>query len=186
MSNQKSPLTATISSATLSLKGVDHDVPGISIPGYRGEELFCHVKLSGNVLMITVDETQIGDNRAVAGAIQAVIFVSYRDVHMPPFSVTGISYAPNAQLNPRLMVSSDLTYARLVITDQPPQDSSGDAVRLAFVLVQGASLDEPRYRLEWIQNPVFVESPGLRTESSVVAPSSDPATAMGPMGLATP
>ncbi len=184
MGNRKPPLTAKISSVSLSLNGGDPTMQTVSVPEYRGENLFCHVKKSGDLLMITVDETFAPDNKTAAGATQALVVITYRDVHLPPFTVTGITYAGHA-INPRVLVSSDLTDAQLVIDDRGPQ-LSGDAVRLAFVLVQQTSLEEPRYRLEWIQNPIVIDVPSLRTEASVVEPSSDPASAMGPMGLATP
>jgi hypothetical protein len=185
MSNRKPPLGATISAVNVSLNGADYPTPSISVPQYRGENLFCHVEKSGDVLMIRVDETPGNDNQAPAGASQALIMIAYRGTHVPPFVVSDITYAANASINPRLMVSSDLTDARLIITDQSPSQNN-DAVRLEFLLVQEAPVDEPRYRLEWIQNPVFVESPVFRTEASIVEPSSDPGSAMGPMGLATP
>ncbi len=186
MGSRKPPLAATISGVVLSLNGVDSPTQAINIPNYSGENLFCHVDTSADLLIITINgEPPNNDNQASADATQALVIVTYRDVHVPPFTLPGITYAAGTSLSLRLMVSSDLTDALLTITDAgPPQN--GNVARLEFVLVHEESPDEPRYRLEWIQNPIMVDFAAFRTEASVIEPSAVVGGAMGPMGLATP
>lgn len=184
MGSRKPPLAATISGVVFSFNGIDSPSQPINIPLYRGENLYCHVVKEGNLLMITVDETDKKDNQAPAGATQALVFINYRDVQVPPITLLNFAYAATP-INPRMMLNTDLMTAQLIIADQPAP-LPVNAVKLEFVLVHEETPAEPRYRLEWIRNPVLIDFAEYRTEASVVAPSSDPGTAMGPMGLATP
>ncbi len=186
MGSSTPPFQATISAIALDLGG--HSTPGtINVPGYLGEPLFYHVASAGGTLTITVDRHSPSVTSAPTAATNLQVVVDIGNGAARSAPVGAIVYAPGTVLHMKVMVTSNLSDVTLQFSDRTAARNTETGTELKFVLVQEASLKEPRYRLEWIVDSIWIEDAAYRSSASVVEPVPDVAGgAMGPMGLATP
>ncbi len=186
MGYTKPPFRATISAIELELGG--HPTPGaINVPGYLGEPLFYHVASAGGTLTITVDRNSPSVTSAASAATSAHVVVDIGNGPPTIAPLGAIVYTAGTVLHMKLMVTSDLSDVTLKFSDHALGRNTDTGTELKFVLVQEAILKEPRYRLEWIFDSIWIEDAAYRSSASVVEPVPDIAGgAMGPMGLATP
>jgi hypothetical protein len=151
--NLPAPLSATITSATVTLGGssATHTFTN-PVQGYLGDQLFCHATSDGTIVMITIDQTGPNSPPPALGATIASITVNYNASPTPEhWDMQNIAFKGGSTI--ALGMQIDPTWASATLSMNDAVQASNEA-RLNYVLVRDEAdptTGEPaHYDLYWL------------------------------------
>jgi|GEM_PF-2668601 len=152
--NLPSPLSATITKATVSLGGqtATHTFAN-PVQAYLGDQLFCHATSDGTILTLTINQKGPSSPPPAQGATIASITVSYDETPTPEhWDLQNIAYQGGSNIT--LGMQLDPTWASATLSVADVVAASTNESQLNYILVRDEidpKTGEPaHYDLYWL------------------------------------